>query len=219
VSTNAGLVSSSTVGFPPTSDVSNRSLRSNFDVIEIDKKTAAPFIEKWHYSHIVPTGRNVFFGGYINEELYCVAVYGSGSNNNQHSYLARTTHKPVTEDNLMELRRLCRVGEKGTTEVPLTRFLKICHTILKREHKVSFVVSFSDPAYNHTGGIYKAANFQHLGKTNAEWRYVDEDGQIVHRRTMNHYSWRHSLTEVQMAQKLFKYEVKMPGKDRWFLEL
>ena len=82
------------------------------------------------------------------------------------------------------------------------------------------VVSFSDPAYNHTGGIYKAANFQHLGKTGAERVYVDGNGQIVHPRKVNHYSWRHSLTEVQIARKLLKkYEVQMPGKDRWFLEL
>ena len=46
---------------------------------------------------------------------------------------------------------------------------------------VKFVVSFSDPANGHNGGIYKAANFKHLGKSNAEWHVVDKNGVLRHR--------------------------------------
>jgi hypothetical protein len=52
-------------------------------VKEIPLTIAKPFIEKWHYSQIAPTGKNVFFGWYITDFtgtaiLYAVADYGIG---------------------------------------------------------------------------------------------------------------------------------------------
>lgn len=173
------------------------STKTSVDVRSILRATAAPFIKKWHYSGKVPTGQNIFFGCYVNGELFAVASYGKGAEmkDSGAKYLAEVTGLAVTTDNLVSLKRLCRVGSKNDKgAVPLTQFLAHCHRLLKRDHGIRFIVSFSDPEHNafdkkngdgiqyDSGGIYKAANFKYLGKTSAVYHCIDQAGNIVHRR-------------------------------------
>lgn len=187
----------------------------------IDSETARAFIELWHYSGVLPTGRNVCFGWFIEGELYGVAVYGDGVNQIQHDYLARVTGLPVERRNLFELRRLCRL-EPARDGYQLSRFIAICHRILKRDHGIRFIVSFSDPAHNgfkgkrrksySSGGIYAAANFKHLGKTGTERHVKDSSGRLHHRRKVYHARRRGTDTPELRVQRT-------RGKDRWFLAL
>lgn len=186
-------------------------------VKEILLKEARPFIQKYHYSGKVPTGKNIFFGWYDTEgALYAVANYGMGVNAYQAEYLARVTGKGVKLYNLMELKRLCR-REPKRHDMPLTKFLSMCHKKLARDYGISFVVSFSDPERNHNGGIYKAANFTHLGKTNPEFHVIGEDGEVRHRRYPYRYSQRHGCTIQEARDILGLSRVKTLPKDRWFL--
>jgi hypothetical protein len=186
-------------------------------VKQIDRTVAEPFIKQWHYSRRVPTGRNVFFGWYTDEGLYAVADYGIGVNCYQAEYLARQTGQDVGSSNLLELKRLARV-EPPQDDMPLTRFLKICHTILKRDG-VRFILAFSDPDHGHNGGLYKAANFTYLGKTNAERHVVDGGGQQDHRRRVLRYAERHTVSPASARRRLGLRIQKTSPKDRWFLAL
>ena len=187
-------------------------------VREISLKQARPFIVKWHYSQLVPTGKNIFFGGFIGDDLYCVADYGIGVNGYQAPFLNRVIGKEVVgKATLVELKRLCRKEPKVSSS-PLTKFLSICHIMLRRKGYKG-VVSFSDPEQGHNGGIYKAANFKHLGGTNAEWHVIGTDGVTRHRRFPFRYAQRKgcSMEEARVALGLVR--VKTEPKDRWFLEL
>jgi len=184
---------------------------------QIEREIAVPFIEQWHYSHCVPTGKNVFFGWYTDDSLYAVADYGIGVNCYQAQYLATRTGHDVTPSNLLELKRLCRVEPKQEN-MPLTRFLKICHKRLKNDG-IQFIIAFSDPERGHNGGIYKAANFTYLGKTNAERHVVDKDGQQVHRRRVLRYMERHTINPASARRQLGLTMQKTLPKDRWFLAL
>ena len=183
---------------------------------EITIDIARPFIEKWHYSGCVPTGKNIFLGWYTRETLYAVANYGIGVNPYQASFLARETGYEVTKKNLLELKRLCRT-EPIMEELPLTAFLSRCHKLLKRDY--SFIVSFSDPSHGHSGGIYRAANFTHLGVTNPEYHTVDKNGNIRHRRYYFRYARRKEITMEQAREELGLQRIKTMPKDRWFLAL
>jgi hypothetical protein len=158
---DAGTISPSGVSIPTSS--------LQFEVRPVEHRVAKAFIEKWHYSKRMPTGKNICFGAYLGDTLYAVADYGTGINPLQAPYLARVTGLPVDKSTLVELKRLCRI--EPPMGLPLTRFLRICHLLLRKQG-IKFVVSFSDPAYGHHGGVYKAANFKHLGKSNPEWHVV-----------------------------------------------
>jgi len=153
----------------------------------------------------------------FGEGLYAVADYGIGVNPYQAAFLSKITNANVENSNLLELKRLCRV-EPSISQLPLTAFLSRCHKILKRSGYV-FIVSFSDPAQGHNGGIYKAANFTHIGVTNPERHTVDANGVIRHRRYYFRYARRKGISVEQARQELGLELVKTQPKDRWFLAL
>src|SRR5438477_396436 len=88
---------------------------------EISQAIGKRFVGRWHYSKSVPGGKNIFFGWFIDGELYAVAAYGIGVNPVQAVSLETLTGKPVTKQNLCELKRLCRIEPVKPT-CPLTKF-------------------------------------------------------------------------------------------------
>ena len=188
----------------------------------IGHKEAKRFIERWHYSQKCPTGKNIFFGWYsdgdiFNRNLYAIADYGIGVNPYQAKSLSKLTGFDVKDGSLLEIKRLCRIDPKKP-ELQLTQFIAGCHKLLKAEGYL-FIVSFSDPTFNHSGGIYKAANFIHLGKTNAETHAIENDGTIRHRRYYFRYARRKGISVAQARDELGLKLVKTLPKDRWFLSL
>ena len=196
----------------------------SLQVRRIDKKTAKTVIEMYHYSRNVPAGKNIYFGYYVqNDLLYAVAIYGLGVNNNGPAYLARVTGKDVTVQNSLELKRLARIEPKIET-APLTKFLAICHRLLRRDGYTS-VVSYSDPDFNPAGGIYAASNFKFIGLTSPETDILNAEGLKINRRTLLH--WRNRQRELTgrmmtideaCAIRGFK-KIKTQPKKRWFLEI
>jgi hypothetical protein len=195
-----------------------RRVKGGDGVARLDTDTARAFVELWHYSGVLPTGRNVCFGWFLDGQLYAVACYGHGINHGQPQYLAKVTGKDVTSGNLIELRRLCRV-EPPRDDAPLTRFLAICHRILRRDHGIRFVVSFSDPAHGHNGGIYKASNFEHLGKTDGERHVIDGKGRLRSRRMVRHHAKRSGTTQAEARARLGLKVQRTVKRDRWFIDL
>lgn len=191
---------------------------SKASVVSIDTTTAGPFIERWHYSGRVPTGKNLFYGWYDEtNDLYAVADYGIGVNPYQAAYLSRITGKNVQHQHLLELRRLCR-REPKREDMPLTQFLAQCHKLL-RQTGYKYVVSFSDPAYGHTGGLYKAANFEHLGVTASERHVMDSEGNVRHRRLAFRHARRNGCSIQESRDALGLRVIVTPPKDRWFIDL
>ena len=187
------------------------------EIRRISPKEARPFIEKWHYSARCPTGKNIFFGWFIDDILYAVADYGIGVNPYQAKFLSDQLGYCVENDKLLELKRLCRIEPK-LDKFPLTSFISKCHKILKKEG-YCYIVSFSDPNHGHSGGIYKAANFTSLGKTNAETHAVDKDGNIRHRRFYFRYARRKNISVKQAREELGLGLIKTVPKDRWFIRI
>jgi hypothetical protein len=186
------------------------------DVRRLDKQTSRPIIEKYHYSGNVPAGKNIYFGWFLGTLLYAVAIYGIGANNNQAGYLARTQALPVTNANLLELKRLARIEPK-IKDAPLTKFLSINHHLLRRDG-YKYVISFSDPEFNPQGGIYAAANFKQIGYSSPETDILNCEGKKIGRRTLLHWRKAHGSPTIDEACKLLGYtKVKTPGKKRWFL--
>jgi len=175
---------------------------------------AAPFIRKWHYSGKATRGSHHYFGWFIGKEMYAVADYGLPTNNHQAHGLASELMINVTKDNLVELKRLCRVEPKQ--KVQLTQFLAHCHRILKGVGVV-YVMSFSDPAQGHDGGIYKAANFEHVGQTNPGLACLGEDGQKHHRKYPFNYAKNNGCTIKEAYRILRLKRLELPPKDRWLL--
>jgi hypothetical protein len=142
-------------------------------------------------------------------------------NNNGPRFLAKVTGFDVTVQNSLELKRLARVEPK-IESAPLTKFLAICHRLLKKEG-YKYLVSYSDPEYNPAGGIYAAANFKQIGWTSPETDILNTEGLKINRRTLLHWRNRQCKLTGKMLTideactiKGFR-KIKTPPKKRWFL--
>lgn len=178
---------------------------SGFSIRKVDHKTAKSWVEKWHYSKRIPTGKNYLFGLYHEADLYAVAVYGTGVNPYQAKFLE--VH------NVVELKRLARSDPK--LDYPMTKFISKTVKMLKTEIRFQCLVSFSDPEQGHEGTLYKAAGFKFAGLTNAEWHLIDSDGNKRHRKYAHRYARRNDVTIAEARDELGVKRIKTEPKRRW----
>ena len=176
-----------------------------FRIERVDHATAKEWVEKWHYSGRIPTGKNYLFGLFDGCELYAVAVYGTGVNPYQAKFLE--------VDSVVELKRLARSDPKR--DYPMTKFISKTVKMLKQEVKFQCLVSFSDPDAGHEGTLYKAAGFKFAGLTNAEWHLIDKDGNKRHRRYAFRYARRKNISVADARDELGVARIKTSPKRRW----
>jgi hypothetical protein len=88
------------------------------------------------------------------------------------------------EYKVLELRRLVLIDQAGRNSE--SRVIGWClRWIKKHASKIEIVVSYADPAYGHSGAIYKASNFRYLGTTSSDKGFRDpESNKVYHSRAL-----------------------------------
>lgn len=186
-------------------DFATESVNTEYTVRIIPHKLAKPWVEKWHYSKRIPTGKNYLFGLFCGSELYAVAVYGTGVNPYQARFLE--------VNNVVELKRLARSDPKK--EYPMTKFISVSVGMLRRMVRFQCLVSFSDIEAGHEGILYKAAGFKFAGMTNPEWHLIDSLGNKRHRRYAFRHARRNGIKLSESRDILGVKRVKTAPKKRW----
>ncbi|MGI9448305.1 MAG: hypothetical protein ACR2NI_11690 [Pirellulales bacterium] len=153
-------------------DVTRKPVRS-FRVRQITLRMARPMIEDWHYSNSVNGIKTSFcFGLYCQDHFIGAMIYGAlAMGNAWRPYASK-------ESEIIELRRLACIDRtpKNTESFFIGRTLRW----LKLNTDLMKVVSYADAFHGHSGTIYKAANFEYLGKTSKSKIILDEDGRTFH---------------------------------------
>lgn len=121
----------------------------------IDRDTARLFVERIHYSRLLPSNVVYQFGLYDNRELVGVVTYGIPASPSLCIGLAGAENR----DRVLELNRLAiepsYTGKNGAS------FL-VSHS-LKMLPNYTFVVSYADTGWTHVGYVYQASNFLYTG--------------------------------------------------------
>ena len=177
-----------------------------FKVEKVDHKTAKAWVEKWHYSHRIPTGKNISYGVFADDTLYAVIVYGIGVNPYQAKFLG--------VDRVLEIKRMCR-SEPPIPEYPLSKFISVTTKMARKEYACGCIIAFADPEQGHEGTVYKASNFTLHGVTNPEWHLVDASGEKRHRRYAFRHARRNGITIAESRVELGVERVKTQPKYRW----
>jgi len=76
--------------------------------------------------------------------------------------------------------------------------------------KYKCLISFADETYNHIGTIYKATNWIHDGYVSPSYWYVDNDGHVMHKKTLYNHAVSLKMTEREFSI-LYGYK-KVMGK-------
>lgn len=165
------------------------------------------FIESNHYSGSI----NGVMASYCfrllrNEELVGAMLYGSlGMANAWRKY----ADKP---EDVIELRRLCLIDDTPSN----SESFFIGNTIrwLQKNTNIKTIVSYADPNYGHSGVIYKATNFEHIGMTSAG-RVIIWNGKKYHDKAIRtKYKGELKPFAVRLRNALESdeahYEVQLP---------
>ena len=180
-----------------------------FFVESVPHRTAKGFVERWHYSKRMPTGKNICFAVWHSAEIYAVVVFGVGVNPYQAAFLG--------VGSVMEIKRMCRSEPKK--EFEMSKFIRIALRKVRKTSQIDAVVAFADPEQGHEGTVYKAAGFTHEGMTNAEWHLIGADGERRHRRFAFRKARRENITVGQARASLGLERIQCPPKHRWVLRL
>lgn len=177
-----------------------------FIVRKIDHRTAKYFVETWHYSRRIPTGKNISYAAFIGNTLYAVIVFGIGVNPYQAKFLG--------VNRVLEIKRMCRI-EPPNKNHPLSRFIAIASRLVKKEFPFDCLYAFADPEQGHEGTVYRASGFKLHGMTNPEWHLVGKDGIQRHRRFAFRHARRNGITIAQSRNVLELTRVQTKPKYRW----
>ena len=149
----------------------------SFKVSLCKRKDIASFIEKWHYSKNI----NGLMSNYCfkledgNDNLIGGMIYGRIA-------MAGVWKKYVEkESELIELRRLCCIDD--TPKNTESYFIGYTLRWLKINTDIQLVLSYADSNFGHSGIIYQATNFQHVGMT-ANGRIIIYNNKRYHDKTI-----------------------------------
>tara|TARA_R110000803_G_scaffold2852_1_gene9874 strand:+ start:218 stop:886 length:669 start_codon:yes stop_codon:yes gene_type:complete len=181
------------------------SLHSTPNIRRVGHDLMKQFVETWHYSKRIPTGKNIGYGLWIGWDLYAVIVYGIGVNPYQAKFLGC--------EKVMEIKRMCR--SEPAMDYPLSRFISITSKWLIKDYPFDMIVAFADPEHGHEGTVYKASGFEYHGETNAEWHLIDQNGDSRHRRFAFRYARRNNISIAEARHQLGVKRVKTAPKHRW----
>jgi len=148
----------------------------DYYIKNVPRQSVRNFIEKWHYSKSINGLMSEHcFALYRGNEIVGAMIYGSMAMVDQ--------WKPYgdKEPDVIELRRLCCIDD--TPKNTESRFMGLTLKWLKKNTDIKTVISYADPNYGHSGTIYKASNFKHVGMS-SPCRVIMYNGKKYHDKTI-----------------------------------
>ena len=130
--------------------------------------------EKWHYSRKMYVNKMVKVGAWERDEFVGVIIYGTGC-----QFIGRPYGL-----NPFQVCELVRVAMRQHA-TPCSRMLAISFKMLTKQNpKLRLIVSFSDMAQGHHGGIYQATNWLYAGSQS--YHEYEVNGERAPPRTLHH---------------------------------
>jgi hypothetical protein len=134
---------------------------------------AMPLIEAYHYTRRRTADPMHVFLWQRNGETQACAVFTSPVNR----YFGKGA---------IELARLVRVPSLNE---PLSQFVGLCLTRLRKNTDLLYCLSYADQTVGHHGGIYQACSFVYVAESKGNTQYRnDVTGQIVSGRSFDQHA-------------------------------
>lgn len=144
----------------------------SYKVEKVERKIISTFVETNHYSgSINGVISDYCFALYDNGNMIGAAIFGRMAMANQWKRFSDSPTKVI------ELRRLCCIdaAPRNSESYFIGKMLKW----LSKNTDLEIVVSYADAQYNHVGTIYKASNFEYLGKSKGA-KVISWNGKLYH---------------------------------------
>lgn len=167
-------------------------------------------VTNWHYSRCMPRGRLVTFGAWEADRFIGAVIFARGATPQLLNPYG------LTQSEGCELVRVALTRH----DAPVTEIVAKAIRLLKATNPgLRLIVSFSDTAQGHHGGIYQAGNWIYTGQS--MHHRIRLHGELIHPRTLG---TRYGIggqsipwlrTHVDPAAE----RVDVPGKHRYLYPL
>ena len=168
---------------------------------DVSAKSLNSFLDAYHYIGKGRSGK--CFGAFLGDELVACAVY---------SNLVRQNIGHQFDGKSLELARLC-IHPSYQKHNLASYFLSKTFKHLDCDN----IVSYCDTTVGHTGAVYKSLGFKMHHEVDSDYWYVDQNGWVMHKKTLYSRAKRLSTTESAYAEQ-FGYIKKYGGKKLCFLK-
>jgi len=168
-------------------------------------------VEKWHYSHSMPTPPIIKIGVWEDSKYIGCVLFSRGGNNN----LLKPFNLLQTEG--CELTRIALTKHV----IPVTRIVTIAiKMLIKNSPGLRLIVSYADPNQDHNGAIYQAGNWIYSGQTSDDVQYVDKKGRHWHSRQVSRTGVSRQYGEYRQVPKHEDcLQIPLIGKHRYLYPL
>ena len=179
---------------------------SDLAIRKFERKSKEPrlFLNSFHYAQFGRSAK-VVYGAYLEDELVAVCKFTTPVRKEV------ATSMDYAYSEVLELDRFCIHPEYQKKNLA-SWFISRCSKLIFQEYQIKCLVSFADSTYGHFGTIYKAANWEEIGKIRPDYHYVNDDGFILHKKTLYNHAVKMGKKEKEYAEE-FGYR-KVFGKEK-----
>ena len=135
--------------------------------------------EKYHYKSNIGRG-GLIIGVRFDSKLIACCVFSSPTRNVDGGELTRFVIHPRFQKKNLASWFLSKASKLG-----LEKFGKL--------------FTFADPNFNHNGSIYLASNWNYVGDTKSDYWYVNDEGWVMHKKTLWNRAVNMSMKESEFA--------------------
>ena len=143
---------------------------------------AVEFIQKYHYSKILPRITKYYLGFYLDDRLCGVVTLGWGTQPLQTIKKIFYKHQLVTKD-YFEIGKMCFSpefnGDKNFGSIVISKLVKW----MKENTDCLFLYTLADGIMGKPGYVYQASNFNYIGKFKTQVYMDINTGEKIHPRS------------------------------------
>lgn len=164
---------------------------SDVTICEISSAEAAIFLAAHHYLGRI--GARIFHAAKLNNNIIAILAWGPPTRKEV------ATRLGIRYSKCFELRRFCIHESYHKKNFGSWLLARSC-----RLFEYDLLVSFADPDAGHDGCQYRAAGWEYNGTTEPSYFYVDEEGYVMHKKTLYNNANKMHMTEREFADT-YKY--------------
>ncbi len=148
------------------------------DLKVIHKKECEVFLQKWHYSPIMPRLTKIGLGYYDNMDLVGVMTFGWGT---RPLHTIRKLFPELITQDYYEIGKMAMHDKMPRNSE--SQMISTAIKWLKKNTDIKYLFTWADGIVGKVGYVYQASNFLYGGYSETD-TYVTEDDERVHPRTI-----------------------------------
>jgi len=152
------------------------------EIKEIPKTTAIEFVQRYHYSKILPRLTKYYLGFFQDSRLVGVVTLGWGTQPLQTIKKIFHSHDVTTKD-YFEIGKMCFLPEMNEGNFGSKALSELVRWA-KENTDIRFIYTLADGIMGKCGYVYQASNFTYLGSFKTDVYMDRKTGEKMHPRSI-----------------------------------